>query len=146
MAVSRSFNQLANRMRIIGRVIEDNAERAAQVASEAALQAVIEATPVDTAMAVSNWLAFLNAPVREVVPPRVFRDGPASGAQAFVQAIPTIASFTLNQQNITIVNSTPYIGDLERGTSRQAPNGMLPAGILAARNSLIGFRPLRGLR
>jgi len=112
------------------------------------LEAEIEATPVDTARARSNWQMFLDTPVFEDIDPYVpypeysQANGAAADEQANVE--PTLqaarAVLTAHQpgQTIYIVNAVQskrgyhYLSALNYGHSRQAPSFFIQLALATA--------------
>lgn len=79
-----------------------------------ALNGVVNRTPVDTGFARNNWDVSLDAEPATTVPAA---DPIGSGQGTIQQARPF--------QIIAIANGAEYIGVLEHGHSKQAPNGMV---------------------
>jgi hypothetical protein len=117
--------------------------RATQLMRSVALavhQTVVVTTPVDTGRARSNWFVSFGSPVlTDNEPPggdSVSARGRQAADQAFSQGRPVIASWRLGSGDIYVSNGVPYIGELDRGSSRQAPKGMSRQAILAGRRVL----------
>lgn len=109
--------------------------RTSEAAIEAALRLLkylVFRTPVDTSRAMSNWQVGVGAPpVAEIEPyfPGSFGSTrPQSGSEAL-----RVGKERLRQkqpgQLIYVSNLTPYIKDLNDGTSRQAPRGFVERGV-----------------
>lgn len=85
-------------------------------------------TPVDTGRARANWIATIARPATGVREPAASGYGGSTGAanaQASIQqAVASLASSKAGQ-SLFVVNNLPYIIDLENGSSKQAPVGML---------------------
>ncbi len=103
------------------------------------VKSLVYGTPVDTSLALSNYLVGINGPVFYTVPARVpGRLGSTfsrSAAQTVNDAESSIA-MSLPGDEIYVTNSTDYILDLEDGYSPQAPNGMLDNAMEQARTYL----------
>lgn len=129
---------LAKRLEAKLERIEQNASDRAVAAAKAILQDLVYVTPVDTSTALSNWQIGLGAPSRVFLPPYVPGRRGSSYAQsaeaAFAAGVAEL-SRKLPGQTIYISNVTPYIGDLNRGTSRQAPAGFVERAIIVGRNA-----------
>lgn len=83
-------------------------------------------TPVDTALARSNWVASANSPD--------LSDRPIRSVADVVSEIKTVVKFIDSETDIVIANGgdkVPYLGLLENGSSRQAPAGFIAASPLA---------------
>lgn len=91
---------------------------------------IIMRTPVDTGRARANWVYGIGAPVLTTVD-LVDRKGSVNGSGAGQSAakdalLEGLSTFDASsEQSIFIVNSVPYIGRLEYGSSKQAPTGMV---------------------
>ena len=90
---------------------------------------LIETTPVDTGWARANWVPYIGQPVNRPTPPRG-NEGAARASQVGGQA--EVLSYDLRQGAVTISNGVPYIVDLNRGSSTQAPAGFVEAAIAKA--------------
>jgi len=103
--------------------------------SKAYLVAVADATPVDTGMAVSNYQVGINASPSGVLPPHVpgkFRSTALENLNATIAAGASIIDSSKPGDAIHITNNLDYIGDLNDGTSTQAPSGMTAIAELVA--------------
>lgn len=77
---------------------------------------VIKDTPVDTGRARGNWQTTVGSPAAG----ELERDGAAPAlAEVNANTPPGAGQVTL------LTNNLPYIGELERGSSKQAPEGMV---------------------
>lgn len=91
-----------------------------------------DATPVDTSTALSNWQVSLNTPARDFIDAHNYG---AFGSTAFVSIMDTyqLAKIAAEPgkpgQSYWLSNNTPYIIDLNSGTSRQAPSMFIQATI-----------------
>ena len=116
--------------------VEDAVQEAA---SEATLE-LVERTPVKLGTARINWIASLGSPQSH------FEDGPGTtdrtlnggvaAAVSLSKALAVIRRFRLSHVSINLCNSTPYIIDLDTGSSTQAPAGMTSFGAKAAEDVL----------
>ncbi len=83
-----------------------------------ALSGVVMRTPVDTGRARGAWMTSIGSPKgRET---GVLDKGGTAAISAGVATIAQQKDF----EQVVIENNVPYIGRLEDGSSRQAPNGM----------------------
>lgn len=80
---------------------------------------VIERTPVDTGRAKGNWHASIDTPSSAVTD-----DTDKSGSQAIANAASEAGDFR-GGHVFYLVNNLPYIRNLEHGSSKQAPAGMV---------------------
>jgi len=87
---------------------------------------VVAGTPVDTGRAMNNWNISVGVPNHKVRKAGGTAASVASGKQGeATTALATLAPF----QTVWLSNSLPYIGFLEEGTSKQAPNGWVARAI-----------------
>jgi hypothetical protein len=82
----------------------------------ALFNAVINDTPVDTGRARGNWQTTVGQPATN----QIERDGASASIAEAVANTPKGAG-----QETMLANNLPYIVDLENGTSKQAPQGMV---------------------
>ena len=98
---------------------------------------LIQTTPVDTGWARANWVPSLTTfdtdPVGERSP-----DGVTTVPQSAGLAAAT--TFRLRHGRIHITNNVSYIGELNDGTSQQAPAGFVQGAVQAGVAALRGFR------
>jgi hypothetical protein len=93
----------------------------------AGLEQVVEATPVDTSLAVSNWLVSLTGPVKSIAPARatsVKGSGASVARGATIQLGKSKISALKFGQTVFISNNVPYIGLLESGSPKHRANNM----------------------
>ncbi|MCC6425646.1 MAG: hypothetical protein IT435_02375 [Phycisphaerales bacterium] len=113
---------------------------------------LIDGTPVDTGEARSNWLISLGVPLRGTIAPYTpypkfsqangrGRNETANANAARQRAMSAIAARQPGQ-TLFIQNNVEYIGELNRGTSRQAPALFVEASVLVGISTLNGL-PLR---
>jgi hypothetical protein len=109
-----------------------------------------ERTPVDTSQALSNWQVSYGFRPPSFLPPYV-EGSRGSTRNASAKATISIAKYSLEGrkagQVIYLTNNAPYIVDLARGSSKQAPSGWVEASVLRAKKFVgsIKSRVLRGL-
>jgi hypothetical protein len=88
----------------------------ARVATLELFNGVIRATPVDTGRARGNWQTSVGAPVNG----EIAREGDAAALAEVEAKTPQGAG-----QITYLSNNLPYIDELENGSSKQAPEGMV---------------------
>ena len=93
---------------------------------------LIETTPVDTGWARSNWVPSIGG----------FSGSPAGSKENVSDSeqavgIASLAGYKISKNNLYISNNVPYIGDLNDGTSTQAPSGFVQNAIAKAVSSVI---------
>lgn len=92
-----------------------------------AVAELIEATPVDTSWARSNWVPNIGSPVNQ---PVGSPDNPSTFQQESGQA--EILAYYKLPANVFISNNVPYITRLNEGSSTQAPMGFVQKAIAKA--------------
>ena len=134
-----NFKQFIANLDKRGQELEDNVGKAVRAVALEIDSAVVQSTPVDTGRARSNWIVQINSSATgEVSSGSIDR----SGQGALSRGRSTIAGFKAGKdRSIHITNNVPYIGDLNNGTSAQAPanfvQAAVEAGATAVRNSRI---------
>lgn len=85
---------------------------------------LVEATPVDTGFARSNWIPTTGAPFPDIV-------GSREAVDTSVQqsALAALGGYQLKDGDLYIANNTPYIGDLNAGSSPEASSGFVEAAV-----------------
>lgn len=141
-----TLRQFARRIRQLGRRVERNGPEIARRVALAVDQVVVLSTPVDEGRARSNWQVNIGSPARGTRPPFFPGRGGSTGAQNSAQAIfeaqSRIAGFQ-GEGTIHITNNLDYIGDLNDGSSAQAPAGFVQDAVLTGVNTVRGARVLR---
>lgn len=124
-------------MTLIAEGTAKNVEQTVRKAALVADQVAVLATPVDTGRARAAWLVSVGSP-REgkgtyegKAGERETNEGPATSA-ALTQGAAEIAKYDLEAGSIFLQNNLSYIGELDEGSSAQAPEGMTAAAIQAA--------------
>ncbi len=89
---------------------------------------IIEKTPVDTGRARASWTIAIGSPSADVQPEGEYRSDANSLA---VKANAVLAGYGADGHLpvVWIANNLPYIGELENGSSQQAPAGMVALSI-----------------
>ena len=88
-------------------------------------------TPKDTGLAAKNWVASKKAGKGKLVSP------PSAATAAQLQGIQAIKTFDAKRdERIIVENNTPYISDLNDGSSRKAPPGFVQSSIARALRAL----------
>lgn len=93
---------------------------------------VSAATPVDTTWARSNWLGSVGTPDERAIPnlrreQKLAQVGGRQGEAAAGRAV--LARYKLSDGAAYIVNSVPYIVELNSGSSTQAPTAFVQLAI-----------------
>lgn len=136
-----TLGQFAKRIRRRGRNVERNVEVLVRKVALLADQTLVLATPVDTGRARSNWVVSLGSGTRENIEPYSPGEGLGAGesanaSAAIAQGQSVIKSYKLRDGSIFISNNVPYIGQLNAGTSAQAPAGFIEQAVLAAASAV----------
>ncbi len=132
-----SLEVFARRIQRRARQVEVGASDAVKLAALAINQVLILETPVDTGRARANWQVGLAAPIRddtEAVDP--------SGINTIAKNRAIILA-RRNRVDIIISNNLPYIGQLNQGSSAQAPAGFVEKAVLVGLATLSRHRVLR---
>ncbi len=118
-----SFNLAIDRF--MRDVVPEKVAQLQRVITLQVLEGVVQRTPVDTGRARGNWQVSLEAPVLDLLEAMDKTGG--STIQAAVAQLGAIKPFSITY----IQNNLPYISELERGTSTQAPNGMVAVTVVS---------------
>jgi len=110
----------------------EQASLATRAVSLRVLSGVVLRTPVDTGRARANWQASVGQGGRGEV------DAEDKGGGATIERGAAAIGRQRGFEQVVLENNLPYIGKLEDGSSRQAPDGMT-ANTLAA----LGLNPGR---
>lgn len=90
-----------------------------------------EDTPRDTGWARANWVPSVGAPAPSPTEPNG-RPSPASVGEARARAeagTAAVVGYRLNKGSIFTSNGVPYLEELNRGSSKQAPAGFVQRSI-----------------
>lgn len=96
---------------------------------------LVTRTPVDTGRARSNWRIGVNGRVAGIVAPRS-PNAAIAEAESRARRFTPFAFRGNGDREANITNNVSYIGDLNRGRSRQAPAGFVQDSIISAFNSV----------
>lgn len=136
-----TLQSLAKRLEKAADDLPEKANNLAKAAVRAMIADLVWATPVDTSKAMSNWVASLDAPPSGDIPAHspgfLGYTAAASAAQAIADAESVLASKRPGQP-IYVSNAAPYIGELDRGSSRQFAGGFVPRAVLVAKEAIKG--------
>lgn len=112
-------------------------EGAATIVARAAFRGAVTAvfnTPIGfTATTVANWFTSVGSPDIRVVPAPVKGNAQASIGVSIARAEAAIVGYRIGDGPIFVANSTPQILPIDRGRSRQAPQGVSRPALAAAR-------------
>lgn len=136
----------------------NNATNVTKVAAKSALRALVNATPVDTGQARSNWRVGVGAAPTAVISPYSpypkgsKGNGAGVGERANASAAIAVGTSRINSVRgtsfvglttaIIIANNTRQIGRLNDGSSKQAPGGFVQRAFAEARQSIRNARLL----
>lgn len=136
MSDLRGFSR---RMSIRGDNVATNSDRLVRKVALKVDQAVVVGTPVDTGRARSNWIASLGTPARSQIEPYAPGETGSTGAKnakaALDQAKAVVANYR-HGQSVYISNNLPYIGELNDGSSSQAPANFVEEAVHLATESV----------
>lgn len=108
---------------------------------------IVDATPVDTTRAVSNWKTGITTPTGEGPP--LVQSVKGSGASAARRLVKSNAASVfkaaeaLKAEQVWLANYVPYIGILEYGSGTHRPHGMVNKGLQAMRAAAKTIRVLK---
>lgn len=115
----------ADIVRVLNGLDNEIAERVKEV-SFGLVANLVETTPVDTGWARANWVPRIGADNEGVITQQG-DPGAASADQAAATA--RLAAYHIAAGKVFVSNHVDYIGDLNNGTSSQAPAGFVQAAI-----------------
>lgn len=128
-----SMGRLSSAMRRIGGLVEQNTIKKTKITAETTIRTLVETTPVDTTEAVSNWQLTINQPATDVIPPYTpGKKGSSAVSSRLITntvALRVLQDYKRTDQTILITNPTPYIDELNKGRSNQAPPGFIEEAI-----------------
>lgn len=108
----------------------EKAELATKAIAMELFKNVILKTPVDTGRARGNWTASIGSPVSDVK-----QHTDKGGESTISQVIEKVDDIKLGD-TIYLSNNLPYIGKLEYGSSKQAPEGMVRISMQEIKNDM----------
>jgi hypothetical protein len=107
-------------------------EEAVKLIAVPGFETIVDATPVDTALAVSNWKVTLDAPFEGIRTPFVksVKGSGAGPARAAVkgEAYARIQGFQIDR-TVFITNNVPYIVYLDQGSPTTVASNMVARGV-----------------
>ncbi len=141
-----TLNEFAFRMNGLARRLRINRGRIEDATARRVLVALVEATPVDTGAARSNWLVGRGRPRQAVIPPyapgKKLGRGERRNASAAISAgFAAIRQF--KTRPIFVGNNLDYIEFLNDGTSKQAPAGFVERAIIEGQAQVRRMRLFR---
>lgn len=130
------FRDFSKLMKQRSKNIPEEVHEVVKNATKVYLVTAVDVTPVDTGAAISNWQVGINATPTGVLPPYVpgrFRSTALENLNATIRAGQSIIDSSKPGDVLHIANNIEYIGDLNDGTSTQAPAGMTAIAEVVAR-------------
>lgn len=141
--MAKPISELSKDLKRTNNQLEKELIKMFKGATFAHVSAVIDATPVDTSKAVTNWRANIDVPATDVVGPGVSsRKGSAAQSarsKAKGMARPAVNALGLDR-TLYITNNVPYIGLLNNGSPVHRPANMTRKGKTAFFNFLRGYK------
>lgn len=110
-----SFATFIRRIQRRARQVEEGAGRKQRRAALAINQTVILATPVDTGRARANWQVAIGSPITEAI------DDEDPAGVATISRNEGVIKGHRDKRDIILSNNVPYINELNKGSSSQAP-------------------------
>jgi hypothetical protein len=131
------FEMLPGYVDTYSKEIQVGADKATQLIADAGIDAIVDNTPVDTSLLVSNWQAGIGAPKTGTIAPLVAGSIKGSGAGSARGLAKSIAHGVIASQSrgrsIYITNNIEYAGVNEYGDEKHRPAGMVSKGLQAMR-------------
>jgi hypothetical protein len=139
--------EFERRIQSIGVRVAEGGDRVVRQAFLAIDQAVVTSTPVDKGTARSNWLPGFDDPIdgeREAFVPGDKGSTAAANTQAALDEAKGVADRYDGgtHRSLHLTNNLPYIGELNRGTSTQAPELFVETAVAEGASSVRGARVL----
>lgn len=137
--MARGLREFAKRMNKTADKVETAGSRLAVIGTMAAVETLVDITPVDTSEHLSNWQVNLNNPAPDAIPPYYTGSRGSTRGSSSRQAIGAARaelSYKKPGQVIYISNLGPAIVKLDQGWSRQFAGGFVPRAVLAFRNAV----------
>lgn len=134
------LRQFSIRIRDVAKGVPVRTDRMVRQVILVCTATVVLRTPVDTGRARSNWQATVGPPAVGTLPEPA---SPGEGAQRAVQAANTAASTYNGGGEANITNNLPYIGELNRGHSQQAPANFVQEAVAVGIKKIQSSRILR---
>lgn len=134
--MARTLKDLAKSMRSRADALPTLASDIAKAGVDAMLVEMVEVTPVDESTSLSNWQVNLGNPASDQLPAAVLG---TKGSTRGASAAKTLADgrselqYKKPGQPIFLSNLTPWIGDLDNGSSRQFAGGFIPRALIVFR-------------
>lgn len=140
-------SEFERRLVRIGVQVAEGGDRVVRRAFLSIDTAVVLATPVDKGTARSNWLPGFNAPVsgqREAFVPGEGGSTAAQNSEAAMDAAKKVADAYDGDEHrsLHLTNNLPYIGELNRGTSTQAPRLFVETAVAVGAGAIRGAKVL----
>jgi hypothetical protein len=141
--------QFSRNIRRTGSQIENGGARLVKAIAVRSLKSLVRNTPVDKGVARSNWRVGIGSPTRAVIsaysPGKNLGIGETANASAAINAgrarINSLRSSTRGlEKSIYISNATPYIGELNDGSSGQVGKFFIQRALSEAQAEIAGFR------
>lgn len=142
----RPFEDLPIVMRKRAKELSDGVTKAVQRVATVVDREVVLGTPVDKGPARSNWVGTLNSPFKGVIPAyapgkKLGLGEQANAEAAIAQGARAIRLFNvLRDKSLHFTNNVGYIGDLNDGSSAQAPKMFVQKAIIKGLIALKGVK------
>jgi len=123
-------------MRKRAKNLDNLASDIAVAGTKAMLEEMVDVTPVDQSITISNWQVNLGNRPADVLPAHVLgRYGSTrgvSGDKTLAEGLDEL-QYKKPGQPIFLSNLTPWIGELDDGSSKQFPGGFIPRALIVFR-------------
>lgn len=134
-----TLQSLANKLENMAKDLAEKASKRSIRMATNILQELVYTTPVDTSTALSGWQISLKEPPSTTQYTFFYGSkGSTQGVSASAAMAVGIATLEAKQpgETVYISNLTDYIGELNRGSSAQAPAGFVERAVMIGKNSV----------
>lgn len=141
MATS-TLGNFSARMNAIADGVEANSDKMVREVVKAVGPVLVYATPILTGRARSNWQGAVNSIPEGTLfyPDPDAPPSPGEGTEMGLRSIEDAAAAYKSGGYVAIVNNVPYIGDLNDGTSQQAPAGFVQTAVVVGISSIANVK------
>lgn len=142
-----NFKQFAARMSARAANLPGEVNEVKKEVTTTLLTSLVETTPIDTGTAVSNYQVDINGPADTVIGAHVpgrYRSTADANIRATIALGQTVIAQVKPGDSLHVTNHIDYIGQLDHGSSAQAPTGMSPISILRARQVIKNAKVIKG--
>ena len=121
-----NLHVFAQEINQLGQTILDNVVKLQKQVAVDVVDYVAGATPIKTGQASANWKTTINAPSS------AWDMGATGGPSVSMAEVRSALAALREGQVVHIVNNVPYIGELNNGSSTQAPQNFVEVAAMSA--------------